>query len=131
MVHSFATYEFLFNTLAFYASNKNQFDEMLTKTDATGSRDDEPRKTVTRRIGATGSRSKEIRKRKDAEEKLFGDSYSDIDDIDEEPMNARPTSVTYVYDDDSSMMRTSSITYVYEYDKQQNRPPSVTYVYDD
>ena len=131
MVHSFATYDFLFNTLAFYASNKNQFDEMLTKTDATGSRDDKPRKTVTRRIGAAGSQNKEIRKRKDAEKELFGDSYSDIDDIDEDPINVRPTSVTYVYDDGSSMVRPSSITYVYEDEKQQNRSPSVSYVYDD
>ena len=131
MVHSFATYEFLFSTLAFYASNKNQFDEMLTKIDPSGNPNVKPRKTVTRRINATGSRKEEIRTRKDAEEELFGESYSDIDDIDEDTSNTRPTSVTYVYDDDSSKARPSSITYVYEDDKQQNRSPSVSYVNDD
>merc|ERR1712226_848 len=104
---------------------------MLTKIDPSGNPNVKPRKTVTRRINATGSSKKEIRTRQDAEEELFGDSYSDIDDIDEDTSNTRPTSVTYVYDDDSSKARPSSITYVYEDEKQQNRPPSVSYVYDD
>ena len=112
MIHSFDTYEFLFTTLAFYASNKKVFDEMLTKQDTMPKH--EPQRTVTRSNTTTRPAKEYIRTRKTAEEELFGNSYSDVsDDTDGETSNARTSSLTcvYVYDDKPPIVESSSEIY--------------------
>ena len=114
MVRSFATYEFLFNTMAFYASNKTLFDEMLKKINAK----DRRQKAAGRR--KTSAIPTNRLTEKTAEEEIFG--YSDsADDTDFEPNSYRPSPVTYVYDDVPPIMRSTSVTYVYDENKEGDR----------
>ena len=129
MIHSFATYEFLFTTLVYYANNKNVFDEMLVKIDANSNSKDEPRKKFTRRNTTSHRGKQELRTTKTNEEELFGYSDSDeANDMDEEISTDRPSSVTYVYDDQPPIARSPSVTYVYDDENKNNQCPSVSYV---
>ena len=112
MIHSFATYQFLFTTLAYYAKNKNLFDKMLSKTYTTSK--DETQTTATRKTTTSRTVGQEARIMKTAEEELFGYSDSDVsDDTDNDTSNARPLSDTcvYVYDDEPPIVESSSETY--------------------
>ena len=124
MIHSFATYEFLFDTLAFYARNKKMFDEMLMEIDAK----EKSQKMASRPKTSTIPTKRNMRAKKTPEEEFFGSSDS-AEATDEELNNTRPSSVTYVYDDDLQIVRSTSVTYVYEDEKRSSRPPSASSFY--
>ena len=102
MIHSFATYEFLFKTLAFYASNKQLFDNILTKIDTRSKNDHQ--KTTTHKNTTTRT----------AEEEIFGYSDSDgSDDTDDATSEDQPLVETcvYVYDEEPAILGSSSEIY--------------------
>ena len=124
MIHSFATYEFLFDTLAFYARNKKMFDEMLMEIDAK----EKSQKMAGRPKTSSIPTKRNMRAKKTPEEEFFGSSDS-AEATDEELNNTRPSSVTYVYDEDIPIVRSTSVTYVYEEDKRGNLPPSASSIH--
>ena len=64
MIHSFPTYEFLFDTIEFYANNKKTYDEMLMEINAT----DRLQKIASRRNTTNISANPSMRTKRTAEE---------------------------------------------------------------